>query len=170
MTIFNAVVRLKGANDKVSTMRLTLMDISGADVGAEFLSAVGVMNDFITELGPVTDATIVDYSLSHSVAVDGSAGAGDLFEKALVILRIPTAEVPDKVTNFYVPAPAIGIFENTVGVGRDIVDITDADLIALVGELVTGFTVSDGDSVDSGITNGIAGGRRVVTKMKLGGS
>jgi len=168
MTVFYPTVTLKGANNKLSRIRLVTSDFLGIDVGADLLTAIAAMGDFVAALQAVSEATVVEYTISLPMPVDDSVGAGDVFEKALTVLRIPHPDNSDKTTNFYIPAPVIGIFEGATGVARDRVDITDADLIALVDEIAANFTVSDGETVDQTVTNGIAGGRRVVTRMKLG--
>jgi len=171
MTVFTATIAFKGANSKVSRMTLKTEDIGGLAADA-YADAVQRVSDIVDALLAVTDADIVDVSVNSPVAVSAAIpsgpGAGDVFEKALAVLRIPSAENANKTANLMWPAPSLDVFQGTTGIDRDRLDITDAAVIALVLELAANWEISDGEPISTTVTNGIVSGHRVVTKMQLG--
>lgn len=160
MSIFNASLTLTGANGKQKRFKLVTQDISGADLGAELLTAQGYFQSTAGLLAAVSDAAISNLVISyHDDSVDTAmTGSADVFEYANVVLYLD--DKGDKTVNLRIPAPSIGIFLGTTGEARDLVDIADTDLVDFIAEISMYYTVSDGETVDTTINEGIKGGVR----------
>lgn len=164
MATFKYRIVLRGTNGRLSAMNLTSVDIAGADLGVQMLAAQADLQAIVTALNVVTDAVVASSTISFENSSDGTVPASaDVFEKANVVLY--TTADGSKTTQFKIPAPAIGIMLGTTGELRDQVDKTDADLIALVAELASDILVSDGENIDTTVTNGIDGGRRITVRI-----
>ena len=166
MTKFLATISLKGANGKVVKRYLDLGDFTSGSGGGDYALAETAVNQIAGALAAVTDATIASVTLTGTVSESTAAGAGDVFENAMLNLFLDAAG--EKKTQWYVPAPSIGVFLATEGKNRDVVDTADADIIQLVQQLSQHAFVSDGEQVDTTVNNGIENGVRVVRNLKLG--
>lgn len=166
MTVFTGTIHLKGQNGKTVKRYIDLGDFSEGTPAADYSAADSAINQIAGALAAVTDATISLVTLTGVVSESAAAGAGDVFENAMMNLFLDPAG--EKKTQWYAPAPSIGIFLATDGKNRDVVDTADADVIQLVQQLSQHAFVSDGEQVDTTINNGIESGIRVVRKMKLG--
>ena len=82
-------------------------------------------------LDAVTNSLITDWSLSHRFSEDTfvypPAGIENE-DKASVTVQLTGAG--NGKANFKIPAPVIGIFQNAIGPGANIVDVTDVALQA----------------------------------------
>jgi len=167
MTVFTAVFAFKGANDKISRLTFKTPDIGGL-VPDAFADAVARATALRTALNTISDAPVVEVTILYPAFEASDAGAGDVFEKALLVTRIPSTEDASKTANVTVPAPSIGIFQGATGVDRDRIDITDADLLEFISELSDNWTVSDGEVIDVTTSGGLVSGKRIVTRVQLG--
>lgn len=166
MTVFLGTISLKGANGKVVKRYIDLGDFNSGTGGGDYALAEAAINQIAGALAAVSDATLASVTLTGVVSEDGAAGAGDVFENAMLNLFLDAAG--EKKTQWYVPAPAIGVFLATEGKNRDVVDTADAAIIQLVQQLSQHAYISDGEQVNVTINNGIENGVRVVRNLKLG--
>lgn len=168
-TKFDGYAVLKGADDRTQRMIFHMGTFTDISAGAEFLLAKSALDDITGALEAVTDAELIQTGVVEVGAVASTAGAGDLFEKALVNVWAINEEDPEDVeakAQIYIPAPTIGIFQTATGPGRNRVDVSDAALQQYVQQLAQHALISDGETIQEG--SGVAGmdsGRRVVRKF-----
>jgi len=164
---FYGSVELRGLNGKTTTKRWKLQT-TGTD-GTAFVAAKAALDAIVAELDPITNATVNDVTVSF-ITETYAVGAGDLTEQALVnVWAEDPANALDvlAISQIYVPAPVVGVFQAASGAGLDIVDINDADLIAYVDALSTNAYISDHEVIDTGTgpsANGMENGKRVTRK------
>ena len=153
-------------------LTVTLVDSSIEDqatltymlTAADNATAVASTATIIGLLQAVTAAVVKGYNLSQVFIEDAlvpPAGV-EIENRAKVLARINNE--PLKTATFYIPGAADGVFLAPTGPGRNEVDPTDADLIAYAGIWVDGTglaTISDGETLETGSSNGILGGERV---------
>lgn len=146
-----------GGNTTTRTFRLTAADDAAmaTDVAA-----------ILTALGNVTDAEVKAYSfgqvwVEQSLSLPAAAEVENQLQ-----LTVPIFQKPNKSGTLTIPAPAVGIMQNTSGQGFNLPDFTDAALIAYINLFTTGgkATLSDGEVAV--LAN--ARGRRIHTKSNRG--
>lgn len=138
-----------------STLRY---DLTAADAATAATDASTIM----TELGPVTDAAIVGYSLGERFEEDTTFyGSGEIENIASISARIDSAD--QKWATIKIPAPAAGIFKAASGPDYNLVDVADADLVAYLNLFATGneALLSDGEALVSPGTAGNVTGKRI---------
>ncbi len=118
-----------------------------------------------TDLAAVTDCTISKY-FSYQVFEETSfalPSGAELEMQAVVSMTIDSE--PFKSGMVTIPAPKASIFVDTSGPNYDVVDTTDADLVAFMANWVTEdlYYVSDGEQADA-----VLGGFRRHTKSRRG--
>lgn len=172
------------ANDTNPTsIKLVLVDESGNSVTKTFYVPTTVWNpatdlwaalqtirdNLVTAYNAVTDALIlrafVTVSQSDDTSILGAANS-EVENIASVVANLETA--PKKAT-LQIPAPAIGIFQGTTGSPKNIVDIADADLLALIAQYQTTggkFVLSDGETIAD--TTPLKSGKRIHRKSNKG--
>lgn len=110
-----------------------------------------------TDLAAVTNCNIESYYTYQEFLEDAFSlpASAELENEALLQLTIEDA--PTKTATVRIPAPVDGIFTAATGPNYDVVDITDADLIAFAANFVTEdlFYVSDGEQAET-----LVGGHR----------
>jgi len=162
---FFGSIEFRGLNGKLTTRRWKLQT-TGTD-GTAFEAAVAALDAIKDEIDPITEASINDVTVSF-VTEAYVVGAGDLTKNALLnVWAEDPANAIDvlAISQVYVPAPVIGIFQGTSGTAMDIVDVNDADLQAFVDALAANAYISDHEVIDTGTAvNGIENGRRVTRK------
>lgn len=146
-----------GGNTTTRTFRLTAADDAAmaTDVAA-----------ILTALGNVTDAEVKAYSfgqvwVEQSLSLPAAAEVENQLQ-----LTVPIFQKPNKSGTLTIPAPSVGIMQNTSGQGFNFPDFTDAALIAYINLFTTGgkATLSDGEVAV--LSN--ARGRRIHTKSNRG--
>lgn len=131
-----------------------IYEASGVDIGAEFADANTAMDELMIDLLAITDANVFNESLTYIRGGTASLPAdADITDLGVVVTYLTGAGEVPKFWATRIPAPVAGIFEAD-GVT---VDIADADLISYVDEL-SNFSVSDGENIDTSVSNGIARG------------
>jgi len=165
--------KLRGANGKTVFKSIDLGVITDTPAAAEYGEAVNRMGLLRTALEAVTDAVVAEERIASLAVLSAATPAeGDLFENALVnvwTLNTEDANAIEHISQIYIPAPTIGLFQTATGPGRDVVDTADADLTSWVAALAANAEVSDGETIQTGTgTNGMSDGRRVVKKVRLG--
>lgn len=166
MTVFTANISIKGANNKEVKRRFDLGDFDTGGAASDYAAAESAINQIAGALAAVTDGTLSSVTLTSVVSSDAAAGGGDVFENGMVNVYLDAGG--EKVTQLYIPAPVQGIFLATDGKNRDVIDLTDADLVQYVQQVAQHAFVSDGEQIDTTLTNGIEGGVRTVRNLKLG--
>jgi hypothetical protein len=151
---FRASIQLVATNSRTMSVNLAL-------TAANYADAVTAVTAFLVDLAAVSAGVLKGYSISSqavndalSLPTDQDAEYG---ERALVTGTIDGN--PLKSWTIYIPFPKAGLFVDTSGLNRDVIDITDSALQAYIADFTTVgdiATVSDGEFVDS-----IISGRRV---------
>jgi len=172
-TRFLAGWKLRGSNGKTTFKNIDLGVISDTTAAAEYGQAVAAMAALRTAFDAVTDAVIAEERIASVEALSAATPAdADLFQNAMVnvwSLNTEDANAVEHLAQTYIPAPVIGVFVSPTGSGRDVVDITDADLTAWIAALAANAEISDGETIQTGTgDDGMADGRRVIKKVKLG--
>lgn len=85
-------------------------------------------------------------------------GGVDIKEEAVIRVDITPDNEPQKATLVRVPAPVDDIFVATVGENRNVLDVTNADVIEFVTALRAHALVSDGEEIKA--DNPLSGYRR----------
>lgn len=149
-------VTLSDQGGNRSTLRY---ELSSATMAEAVTDAATVL----AELGPVTDAAIVGYSVGEKFEEDTSLfGTGEIENIASVVARIDSAE--QKYATVKIPAAADGIFKAASGPDYNVVDAADADLVAYLNlwETTAGVaTLSDGETLEDPGTAGNVVGKRI---------
>ena len=104
---------------------------------------------------------------SYSSPLNAGVGAANrnVWDAALVNLHLDATGT--KTAPIYLPGAADGIFVSTVGVNRNVLDTSDAAVIALAQAYDTyNVKISDGELVDVTAANGVANGRRKIVHVK----
>ena len=141
MTIFTLAVTLEDDYGRISRKRYETEDISGIDVGAEYLVAQGFATTLLTALGNLSEMDILYYNLGREVTYTDTVVAGANKDVGLTALGRKT---DNKLTVIKVPAPVDTVF-NPDGT----LDITDALVTAYTNHFIAtgGFTISDGENI-----------------------
>lgn len=113
----------------------------------------------------MTDAVIASYSIQERYVQDAlslPAAVNPVSVRAVMTAFINDAG--DKKASFDVPSPKIGIFQAAIGSGADLVDTTDAAVLAYKALFDAGeqLFISDGESL-----GGLIGGVRTTVKRRL---
>lgn len=152
----NVTVVDSGGNKSTLRYDLVAADIDTAD--ADMLT-------IISRLNAITDGVVTGYSVGRSYGEDASFFAPEgvhIEDVALISARL--AAVGEKYTQLRIPAPSIGIFQQATGKKSNVIDATDADLVAYLNTFVatTGLaTTSDGENLLSPGTAGNVDGKRI---------
>lgn len=110
-----------------------------------------------TDLAAVTNAEIASYYTYQEFVEDALVLPTGAELQNQAILTCGIEDAPTKSGTIVIPAPVDGIFVDSSGAGYDVVDTTDADLLAFFANFDSEalFYVSDGEQAD-----GLIGGRR----------
>jgi hypothetical protein len=154
---FFATITLADSGGNKSTLRYEL-------VAADIETAETDTATIITRLNAVTDGVIVGYTVGEAFEENATflAAEGVQVENvAMLSARISNAK--EKYAQLRIPAPTIGIFQQTTGSKSNVVDNTDADLLTYLSTFVTGglATVSDGEILLNPSAAGNLSGKRI---------
>lgn len=162
-----------------TTIRLTLTDISGLtsvkdfvvpttiwNPASDLLTAIAAIRDnLVTAINAVTDCLVTDtfIVITEKESLILPAAECEVYTVASLVVNLAGGE--GKMAVLKIPGPADTIFMDTSGPGRNIVDVTDTDLLAYLDEFQTtggNFTISDGEFIDD--TTPIKAGKRISRK------
>jgi len=156
---FRLVVSLADNGGNISTLTYAL-------VAADHVTALADAVIITNALAAVTNAVIVQYAIKTMFAEDGfvypEAGVENEDKASITVLL---KGLGAKKANVKIPAPVIGIFTDTKGLGANVVDISDTDLNTYLdifddtGEA----TLSDGEEMDKPLT-----GKRISARSNRG--
>jgi len=132
---------------------------------ADYATAITDLAIIMPALINMTDAVISAYSVSERYvenALSLPTTVNPVSVKAVMTAYINDAG--DKKASFDVPSPRIGIFQAAVGAGADIVDTSDAAVLAYKALFDDGeqLFISDGESL-----GGLIGGIRTSQTRRL---
>lgn len=139
------------------TRRTHYLESAGADLSLEMQAILTATDEMLADYVAISDAGV---GLSLQVIDDawaaGAPAAGsDVSDVAHVNVRLDD-EPNGKVASLAIPAPIDALFIG--GSAGTEVDISNAALIDLVANFVSDFVLSDGENVDTTLTNGIRDG------------
>lgn len=152
---WKAHVTLIGAKLPQTVMSYDLNVDEGGLISDQFNEANTALTNIVTALEAVTTGNVIRASLSYDQTQSGVLGAGDVTDEAAVSVYLNGAGELAKLHTLRIPAPEAALF--TAG-DPNKVDITNADLIAYVGALQAYAFVSDGETIQTTVQNGIDGG------------
>lgn len=150
-------LRDNGGNDTTKTYEMNAADAT---------EAAATVADLITALNAVTDAVIVSYGFYELFVENAFAYPGEGVQiENLAQLNFSLEDRPNVTAVLTIPAPNIGIFVASSGAGANIVDTSDAALIAYRDLFRTGggLLLSDGEVAESLIS-----GKRIHRKSRRG--
>lgn len=149
-----------GTDGKSVTRRFHSQEVTDVSEAAELAILKQQLEDMRTAINELTDANIGDYGMQ----VQGDQAVGtlpaDANVKEIVSLTLDITEPnePQKYATVSLPAPSDDIFAGATGPNLNIVDISNADVLAFVQELIDNCLVSDGEEVVA-LVSGVRGGR-----------
>ena len=137
--------------------------------GSNYTDAAADMAAFRTLLEAMTGGTVKRSDLTEVVDNDAWViSTEDVLCNDKALLTIALASAPDKKAAVAVPAPTISIMVDASGPGYNVVDSSDAAVIAFVDAFVatTGYAkISDGEYGIAAASGGLVAGRRVSRKI-----
>jgi hypothetical protein len=137
--------------------QVSLMDGGGQITTRSYEMVAALYADAITDaaalvaaLDAITDATIVGYQIQTVFADDAISGfpAATVQNENQALLIFQLEGVPLHRASLSIPAPTIGIFAGATGPNSNIVDTTDADVLAFRALFLAAndqFYLSDGE-------------------------
>jgi len=155
-------VTIKDAAGDPSTLTYDLVAATAADAA----TAGGTIR---TRLALVTGAVVSGYTISERFVEDALVLPADYEVEARAVVSCLLDGFPNKPVTVIIPAPVDGIFMTPTGPGRNVVDVTDADLISYIDIWrVTGAlaSISDGEFIAD--TGSIQAGKRTHRQSSLG--
>lgn len=123
-------------------------DLTAATVAA----AVTDMGDIVARLVAVTDAVVKSYTVGEVFSEDAlSLPASGVQVENQARISGKLSGFVDKFGRVMIPAPKPGIFVGSSGKTANVVDASDADLVAYLNTWITGgeATISDGEVLDT---------------------
>lgn len=141
MTVFTLDVTLEDAYGRKTRKHYETEDISGADVGAEYLIAQGFATTLLAALGNLSEAQILYYNLGREVTYAGTLDSGANKDEGITLLA---RKLDNKIGDLKVPAPV-----NSVLNPDGTVNILDGLITAYANHFIVGggFTFSDGENM-----------------------
>lgn len=169
-----SIVLVDAAGNK-SNMLLELQyaDLAALNTGHTTNDEIFGVGGIVPLLEAVTQATVLSVTMAvkygENSAFYGAAGS-EVENVALITAQV--AGVPGKKVNLRIPAPEDGIFLDTSGENRNIVDTADADAIAWLAlfevAATPGFDISDGENIADSATAGNWKGKRIHRGSRVG--
>lgn len=112
--------------------------LTNAGTPATFVEAQAKMNDLLTQLAGVTNATPIETSISYvSKEASPSYVESNVANKA--VLSVTLASDPNKLANIFIPSPENAIFVQRNGAPTAVVDLSNTEL----GEFIALFNGAD---------------------------
>jgi hypothetical protein len=143
MTVFTLDVTLADAYGRKTRKHYETEDISGADLGAEYLAAQAFATTLMAALANLSEAEILYYNLGSETTFTDTADAGANKDEGITV---QAKKLDNKLASLKVPAPV-----NSVIDPDGTVDLTDALVTAYFNHFLVGggFTCSDGENIVS---------------------
>lgn len=163
MTIFQGRLTFVGIDGNQVKRSFTTIDISGADLGAEFLVADGYFTTLVGLFQDLTNAHIISHDITYHQAYAGAANGNlqDTMQANVYTTKI----LPNGKNNtggVNVPAVVVDIMEGATGEDYNRLDRQNADWAAFMAHMEQYFTISDGEVIsDSAGVNSTKNGYRV---------
>lgn len=140
---FEGNVTLVDNGNNTSTLRYAL-------TGADFATALADLQNIVALLEAVTDAVVKSYRVAEVYTEKAlSLPAGGVQVENQASLSCLIAGTVDKYAILRIPAPVAGLFTGSSGDAANVIDPTDADLLAYLASFEVGgeATVSDGEEI-----------------------
>jgi hypothetical protein len=150
----------QGGNKATREFFLTAADYAAAQTAATAILAA---------LASVTQALVRDYHLGEWFEEDTDVfGSGEIENIASLSARIDSSEI--KYATVLIPAPADGLFQEATGPLYNVIDPSDAAVVAYLALWQTGqsATLSDGETLLNPATAGNVSGKRIHRKSRKG--
>jgi hypothetical protein len=156
MTIYYGQIKVRGYADKDRYIyNYNLGNLLDESAGVAALSAV------YDALDAITAGTIEEVSIKSIISTDATQPAYGVNTREQAVVTSYLNATGTKLHNVVIPSPTDAIVNPN---GMD-VDVTDADLIAYIAALAANVQVSDGESIDTTVSNGMKEGHtRTVSK------
>lgn len=120
---------------------------------------------FMSAYMAVADVLLTEATYSAVLSTGVGAANRPVWNTAL--LNVNTNAEGTKTTDLYIPGANDNVFVAASGANYNVVDTSDAAIVALVAAYDTyNVQVSDGELVDTTAQNGIANGRRKIRSIK----
>lgn len=140
-------------------------DLDYADLAALSTAwTAGDITTIATDLAAVTDALLAGYNVGVQFEEDtAEVGASGSEVENVALISAKLTGFVNKRVSLRIPAPVVGIFEDTQGEGKNIVDTSDAALQAYLAHMEASgvIEVSDGESIKDSATAGTFKGKRI---------
>jgi len=145
-----------GKNTTQRRFALTSIDIATAIIDSGIILAA---------VGAVTNAVISGYNISEAFTENALVLPVDTEIEKQAQLSLLLAGLGTKTAVATIPAPVAGIFTDVSGPGYNVVDVSDAGVLAYVNIYKAGgqATISDGEIADK-----LLSGRRISVKSNRG--
>lgn len=143
----------------VSTLKY---DLTSADHAAALVDGAAI----VSALAAITNAVISQWVIHTRYAEDAFAyPAAGVENEDKASITVLLDGLGNKKANVKIPAPVIGIFTAATGLGANIVDISDTDLLTYLAIFEDGGEayISDGETMDMPLT-----GKRISAKSNYG--
>lgn len=141
MTVFTLNVTMVDDYGRTTRKQFKSEDISGADLGAEYIVANTDAGTLTTALAALSECAILYYNLGREVTSGDTVTTGANIDEGLTAIG---RKLNNKLTVMKVPGPVNSVF-NPDGT----LDILDAVVTAYTDHFKVGggFTVSDGENI-----------------------
>lgn len=148
MTVFVGRVAFIGIDGSQVKRTFTTTDISGADLGAEFLTAKGLFDTLVPLLQACSNGWAASYDLSYRQAFAGAmfGNLQDTMNSNIYTTKVlPNGQ--NNTATLNIPAVLVDIMEGATGEDYNRLDRQDTAWAALMAHLQPNFTVSDGEAI-----------------------
>lgn len=153
---FELTVNLTDTSGSVSTLSYSL-------TAGDYATALTDSAVILSALNDMTNATISGYRVVEKFVENAFTLPANAENAIKAEINAFVAGAGTKKATFRVPAPPVAIFVSGSGEGFNIVDTSNAEVLAYTALFVTGgeATISDGESLVAPASNAINKGRRV---------
>ena len=154
---FELTVNVTDTSGNVSTLKYNLTAGTYATAAADAV----IVTD---ALAAVTNSTISSYRVVERFDENAFTLPANAENAIKAEISAFLEGTPNKRASFRIPAPVVGIFTDASGAGYNIVDTSDALVLAYAALFEDGTgqaTISDGETLVAPVSNALDGGRRV---------
>lgn len=151
-TFWTGYVKLRDDNDKRTSLRIQLGEITDIDFGSEASEAASRMGAYVTDLKAITLANVEQISLTcHDPNGDEDVGkpstGSDVSEELVLTVYTDDPDEVGEVDRLRVPSPIATVWVNDNY--EEGFDLADADAAAYVENFESNLEFSDSEHVDT---------------------
>lgn len=158
-TTFSARISFKGNDGRLSHRYIDLDTFDTGSSGGDFEAAQSALSQVEAAFDAASLAPIVKSTLTAIETDNGSAGSGDIFECAVINMYLDAGG--EKTGQVSVPAPVGSLFVGSSGPNYNVVNISHPLVTDLALQISQHARISDGEQVDTTVSNGVDSGRRI---------